>query len=147
LQNIFKDLSVGRTKDTQGFDIYSLLEGNMSSLHFFDDMKSSGWVIAASCSWINFFLFSIFRSAGVLYLALITTEDLKCSYEEASWPITLASGVGAISCLPAGFLNHYLPVKPIVMTGICITSFSISICYFATSLSFITFFLGTIQGN
>ena len=110
-----------------------------------DEIKAGAWVIAASCSWINFCLFTVFRSAGVLYLALVSS--LGCSYEEASWPITLASGVACLACLPAGFLSHYLPLKSIVMMGICITSFSISICYFASSVSFIILFLGIIQGN
>jgi len=113
----------------------------MSSL----EVKPGAWVIASSCFWINLFLFSVFRSSGVLYLALIST--IGCSYEEASWPITVSSGVAAIACLPAGFLNHYIPLRFIVMIGICITSLSILTCFFVSSLPYIILLLGVLQGK
>lgn len=103
------------------------------------------WVIAGSCSLINFFVFSIFRSAGVLYLALITT--FNCSREEASWPVTLASGISAIVCLPAGFLSHYFAIRSIVVAGILVSSLGIGVCIFANSIAFIILFLGIVQGN
>jgi len=103
------------------------------------------WSVAIACSCINFFIFSVFRSASVIYVAL--KDELNCSNAEASWPVTLASGVAALSCLGSGFLSHYFEKQRIVFTGIVVTSFAIAICYFANGLAFVIVFLGVVQGN
>jgi hypothetical protein len=103
------------------------------------------WIIALSCSWINLFVFGVFRSAGVLFMALVRT--FGCTHAEAAWPITLASGVASMTCLPAGFLSHYFAIRTIVCCGILVTSFSIAICFFSESLAFTIIFLGLGQGE
>lgn len=110
------------------------------------DSTSSGWqwVIAFSCCWINAFLFGVFRSAGVLYLAFVNT--FGCTYREASWPISLAGSIASITGIAAGFLSHYLYIRTLVFIGVLITSFAISICFFATHIIYIIICLGFIQG-
>ena len=110
-----------------------------------EEPQPGAWTVALACSWINLFVFAVFRSAGVLYMALVRT--FGCSHAEAAWPITLASAVASITCLPAGFLSHYFAVRTIVSCGILITSFSIAICFFTNSITSIILFLGTTQGN
>ncbi|RWS25666.1 monocarboxylate transporter 12-like protein [Leptotrombidium deliense] len=102
------------------------------------------WVIAFSCCWINIFIFGVFRSFGVLYLAVMST--FRCSQELASWPFTLASGVASLSALPSAFLTHYYSIRSISFFGVFICSFAISICFFASDVYFIIVFLGIIQG-
>ena len=102
-------------------------------------------VVAVSCFWINLFVFAVFRSAGVLYMALVHSFD--CSHAEAAWPVTLASGVASLACLPAGFLSHYLTVRTIVSIGILLTSSSIAVCFCLTSFSSLVLFLGVFQGE
>lgn len=103
------------------------------------------WLVAIACSVINFFLFAVFRSAGVIYVAL--KHKLGCSNEEAAWPMTLASGVAAITCLVSGFLAHYLQKHTIVFVGVLVVSFAIAICYFANGIAFVIVFLGVVHGN
>lgn len=103
------------------------------------------WIIAFSCCWINIFLFGVFRSAGVLYRAFVNTYN--CTYQEASWPISLAGSVASITGIAAGFLTHYFNIRTLVFFGILITSIAISACYFADTIIFIIVSLGIIQGN
>lgn len=103
------------------------------------------WLIAFSCFWINLFMFAVFRSGGVLYLAL--TRTLNCTHSQASWPITLAGAVASITCLPAGFLSHYFTVRAIVTSGTLIVFLSISSCFFIKSISVMIIVLGVLQGN
>jgi hypothetical protein len=102
------------------------------------------WIIAFSCCWINAFIFGVFRSAGVLYLAFVTTFD--CTYREASWPISLAGSIASITGIAAGFLTHYFYIRTLVFLGVFISSFAISLCYFAKNIIFIIISLGFIQG-
>ena len=103
------------------------------------------WIIAFACFWINLFMFAVFRSGGVLYLAL--TRTLNCTYSQASWPITLAGAIASITCLPAGFLSHYFTVRTIVTTGTFIVFFSISSCFYVTSIRVMITVLGVFQGK
>ena len=103
------------------------------------------WIIAFSCFWINLFMFAVFRSGGVLYLAL--TRTLNCTHSQASWPITLAGATASITCLPAGFLSHYFTVRTIVTIGTVIVFLSISSCFFITSISVMIIVLGVMQGK
>ena len=110
--------------------------------------SSRRWIIAISCCWINFFIFSLFRSAGVLYMALVHSMDV--SYADASWPISLAGGIASITCLPAGFMSHYFTIRSIVTVGITVTSFGIAICYMlhaSSGIGLVIFFLGIVQGK
>lgn len=45
------------------------------------------WVIALSCCCINAIIFGIYRSFGVLYVALLQTYNV--SRESAAWPFSL----------------------------------------------------------
>jgi len=102
------------------------------------------WVIAFSCFWINAFIFGVFRSAGVLYLAFVATYH--CTYREASWPISLAGSVASITGIAAGFLSHYFHIRTLVFVGVLTCSLATSICYFANDIVFIIVSLGFIQG-
>lgn len=131
------------TENQSSDDMESMGSGDHKS-KLSDGIKSRSWIIAWSCCWINLFIFAVFRSAGVLYMALI--QSLGCSYSDASWPISLAGGIASITCLPAGFMSHYFTVRSIVSIGIVVTSFGISICYFVSNIKLIIIFLGVIQG-
>ena len=107
--------------------------------------KPRAWLVALSCCWVNLFVYAVFRSAGVLYMALV--RKFGCSPAQAAWPITLASGVASIACLPAGFLSHYFSVRSLVSAGILLTACSISACFFADSLASVVLCLGLAQGE
>ncbi|KAI1295876.1 Monocarboxylate transporter 12 [Halotydeus destructor] len=102
------------------------------------------WLLPIGCAWINFFLYSVFRSAGVLFVAIERT--FECSREEASWPMTLASGVAAITCLVSGFLSHYMQKWIIAVLGILVTSLGVVMCYFGHTLTIVSISLGVVQG-
>ena len=107
--------------------------------------KPGSWTIALACSWVNLFIFAIFRSSGVLYQAL--RVHFKATHAQAAWPITLASSISAIFCLPAGFLSHYFTVRAIVSSGVALTAASVAVCYFANSVDLVILSIGVSQGN
>ncbi|GBN97903.1 hypothetical protein AVEN_141171-1 [Araneus ventricosus] len=49
------------------------------------------WVIVVCCAFIHFALFGLFRSGGVMYVAILQNYDV--SREEASWPFALCAAV------------------------------------------------------
>ena len=103
------------------------------------------WAIVLACCWINIAVFAMFKSSGVLYLAILQTFEGSTS-AEASWQITLINSVSAMASLPAGFLTHYLEIRSIVSAGVIVTSTAITACYFASSISTLNLLLGFVQG-
>lgn len=103
------------------------------------------WTIVLACCWINIAVFAMFKSSGVLYLAILETFEGSTS-SEASWQITLINSVSAIASLPAGLMTHYLEIRSIVSAGVIVTSTAISASYFASSISTLNLLLGFFQG-
>ncbi|XP_054156856.1 uncharacterized protein LOC128955232 [Oppia nitens] len=102
------------------------------------------WIIAFACSWINVFIFGLFRSMGLLYDAFI--DEYRCSHMQASWPVSLIGSVASITGIAAGFLAHYYQIRTLVSAGILVSSLAISVCFLAANIVQITIFLGVIQG-
>lgn len=53
--------------------------------------RGYSWVILLCCTYIQFALFGLFRSWGVIYVAVIA--EYHVNREEASWPFSLCSSV------------------------------------------------------
>lgn len=53
--------------------------------------RGYSWVIVFCCAYIHFALFGLFRSWGVIYVAVIS--EYHVTREEASWPFSLCSAV------------------------------------------------------
>lgn len=101
-------------------------------------------MIAFACAWINIFIFSIFRSAGVVYVEL--TDHYKCTYQQAAWSMSLAGSVASITGIFSGFLTHYFQVRWIILVGGLICSGSVMSTYYATSIEHVTIAIGLGQG-
>lgn len=122
-----------------------MTEKTKSTVKHERSQKIDAWSIAIASSWVNLFIFSVFRSSGVLYK--IFQQEFHATPKQASWPTTLSSSIGAISCLPAGFLAHYFTIRTIVSTGIITVALSVVICFWTTSMNVIIVSLGILQGN
>ena len=107
-------------------------------------MAVNRWLVAFACAWINLFIFATFRSGGVLYLGIIDT--FNCTYQQSAWPVSMAGSVASLTGLVAGFLSHHLPIRSLVLLGIVISSLSLIVTYFASSIQFVTLTIGLIQG-
>lgn len=71
--------------------------------------SARSWVVAFSCSWINFFSAMMYKSSGVVYVGILQT--LNVTREDASWPLTLlavfifATGTSGFVGARGGFLR------------------------------------------
>ena len=102
------------------------------------------WVVAFACAWINLFIFAVFRSAGVLYLSIVST--FGCSYQQAAWPVSLAGSVASLIGLAAGLLAHYFPLRLLIIVGVGLCSASLAATYFAASVQTVVLTVGLLQG-
>lgn len=102
------------------------------------------WLIAFACAWVNLFIFSVFRSAGILYLALI--KQFNSTHQQAAWPVSLAGSVASTTGIMSSLLSHYFQARTLVVFGVIICSISIASTYLADTIYFVTICIGLIQG-
>lgn len=102
------------------------------------------WVIAFSCSYIHLALFGIFRSAGVIFVALLDTYET--TREEAAWPFSLCSAIFQLTAPIASIASRYFSVRKICLFGSLIATIGIACCYFAETVLWIIIFYGIIHG-
>ncbi|XP_064466153.1 monocarboxylate transporter 9-like isoform X2 [Ornithodoros turicata] len=103
-----------------------------------------GIFMLAAVFWINLFIFGLFRSGGVIYVALV--ETFGSSHEIAAWPISLA---GATLCMigpVASGLIRVLSIRVIVTIGVFVTFLSASLCYLAEDVITILILIGILYG-
>ncbi|GIY26528.1 monocarboxylate transporter 9 [Caerostris darwini] len=102
------------------------------------------WVIVVCCAYIHFALFGLFRSGGVIYVALLQNYDV--SREEASWPFALCSAVFQLVGPVVSLLTHYVSQRKACLLGSAIATVGIASCYFADDITWITISYGVIHG-
>lgn len=91
-----------------------------------------------------FTVMGLFRSAGVMYVALV--EALDITREMAAWPLSLCGSVMLLIGPIVGMLTHYFSIRVIMITGTLLTSLGVSLCYIPLNLTAIVIFLGVIYG-
>ncbi|XP_042901304.1 monocarboxylate transporter 13 isoform X1 [Parasteatoda tepidariorum] len=102
------------------------------------------WVVVVCCAFIHFAIFGIFRSAGVIYVAILQNYDV--TREEASWPFALAAAVFQITSPVTSIITHYISQRKACMIGGIICTVGVAGCYFADSIMWINIFYGVIHG-
>ncbi|KFM65585.1 Monocarboxylate transporter 9, partial [Stegodyphus mimosarum] len=103
------------------------------------------WAIVLCCSYIHFALFGLFRSAGVMYVALLQTFDV--TREEASWPFSLCSAVFQLIGPLVSVLTHYTSQRRACLLGSAIATFGVASCFFAENVLWINIFYGLVHGS
>lgn len=106
--------------------------------------RKKKWLIVFGCFCINFTLLGIQRSSGVLYVAQMTQFGIN--REQAAWPVGVYSIIVSLVGPVASLLIHYWSLRCIVCLSTLLTSLSISLCYFAHDIAFVTFFYGAVPG-
>ncbi|CAL1267402.1 unnamed protein product [Larinioides sclopetarius] len=102
------------------------------------------WVIVVCCAFIHFALFGLFRSGGVMYVAILQNYDV--SREEASWPFALCAAVFQLVGPAVSIITHYISQRKACLLGCAIATIGIAACYFAESVMWIIVFYGVIHG-
>lgn len=103
------------------------------------------WAVAAACSWINAFTFSLIRSSAVVYVALL--HAFPVTRERASWPANLSIVCYFLTGPIAGVLARHIPIWKLSVVGCLGGSLAICVCFFAPSMVFLDVFLGFIHGT
>ncbi|CAN7938394.1 unnamed protein product [Ixodes hexagonus] len=106
--------------------------------------SSTSWIVAAGCCWSCVFSFAIFRSAGMVYVA--TLSSLDTTRAEAAWPVTV---MGVLSCLAGpvvGWLATRIAVWKMTVSACLVGALSISACFFANGIWFLVISLGVVHG-
>lgn len=102
------------------------------------------WIIVLSCGFIHFALFGIFRSSGVIYVALLEAYD--ATREEASWPFSLCSAIFQLVGPGSSILLRFMSQRSACLLGSAIATVGVTCCYFADSIAWINIFLGVVHG-
>ncbi|XP_055937317.1 monocarboxylate transporter 9-like [Argiope bruennichi] len=102
------------------------------------------WVIVLCCAFIHFAMFGLFRSGGVMYVAILQNYDV--SREEASWPFALCAAVFQLVGPAVSVITHYISQRKACLLGCAIATVGIAACYFADSVVWIMVFYGVIHG-
>ncbi|XP_074594634.1 monocarboxylate transporter 12-like [Brevipalpus obovatus] len=106
--------------------------------------SGQAWIILAACAAIFFLILGSFRCYGIIFISIMGTFNV--TREEASWPLVLAGSLMNSSGLLSGFMSLYFSPRFIITLGCLISSSAVLSCYFARSVSFITFIFGIFHG-
>ncbi|KAM7291224.1 uncharacterized protein ISCGN_027797 [Ixodes scapularis] len=106
--------------------------------------SSTSWIVAAGCCWGNTFAFGIFRSAAIIYTALL--NSLNITREEASWPVTLMGIFLCVGGPVAGTLGRRHGIWKLTVPACLVGGLAVSVCFFANGIWFLVVFLGVIYG-
>ncbi|KAG8177336.1 hypothetical protein JTE90_018359 [Oedothorax gibbosus] len=102
------------------------------------------WRFAFACSFINFTVLAQIRIAGLQFVA--TLERYDVSRSQAAFPYVLRYIV-AFVCGPfIGFFGCKFGFKPVTLSGCCLLSFGIGLCFFAEDVIVITIGWGLLNG-
>ncbi|CAN8032701.1 unnamed protein product [Ixodes persulcatus] len=107
--------------------------------------SSTSWIVAAGCCWGNVFAFGVFRSAAIIYTALL--NSLNITREEASWPVTLMGIFLCVAGPVAGTLGRRYEIWKLTVSACLVGGLAVSICFFANGMWFLIVFLGVIYGT
>ena len=73
-------------------------------------------------------------------------REFHCTYAQASWPTVLIGSFASFTIFVAGFATHYFEKRSIIATGILLTTLSIGLSAFVSTIQWIIF-LSAIQGK
>ncbi|KAM7291237.1 putative sugar transporter [Ixodes scapularis] len=106
--------------------------------------SSTSWIVAAACCWVYVFAYGIFRSAAIIYTALL--HSLNITREEASWPVTLMGIFLCVSGPIVGTLGRRYAIWKLTVSACLVGGLAVSVCFFANGIWFLIVFLGVIYG-
>ncbi|KAL1438147.1 hypothetical protein MTO96_048238 [Rhipicephalus appendiculatus] len=106
--------------------------------------SSRSWLVAAGCCWVNVFCIVMNRSAAVVYVGII--ETFHATREEAIWPSTASTACYFTAALVAGILARHVAVWKITFTACLVAATSVSLCFFATSVTYLALLYGVVHG-
>lgn len=102
------------------------------------------WVTAGFLSWLLCGAMMTQQAAGVLFFGIVDTYGV--SREEASWPLVLSASVVCLTGPVIGYLCQRFSCRPVLMFFSFASAISVSACYFANSVLFLTIVLGIVHG-
>ncbi|RWS23172.1 monocarboxylate transporter 9-like protein, partial [Leptotrombidium deliense] len=102
------------------------------------------WVVAFASCWVNFSIYGLWRSFGVLYVAFI--RDFGVTHQTASWPFTLCCAVYHLIGPVVGLLNHKYSLRTLQAIGCIVASLGVMLAYFANDFLMVIVFIGAVQG-
>ena len=102
------------------------------------------WLVAVSNCWINFSIYALYRSYGVLFIAF--KDNYNVAHQTAAWPFTLFCSIYHLIGPIVGHLSHYYSLRSLQITGVIIASIGVISCTFVTSFINIIILLGVVQG-
>lgn len=102
------------------------------------------WLVAISNCWINFSIYALYRSYGVLFVAF--KENYNVGHQLAAWPFTLFCSVYHLVGPIVGHLSHYYSLRSLQMSGCIIASIGVICCTLVSSFTGIIILLGVVQG-
>ncbi|KAM7311871.1 monocarboxylate transporter 9 [Ixodes scapularis] len=101
------------------------------------------WLIAGACSMCCFFAMAGRRSSGFLYVSILDTFHVN--RQDGSWPLMIMGALIYLSGLITGPLAHRFTARPVIIAGALIASVGAMLCYFATTIEFLTVTLGVVH--
>ncbi|KAG8174425.1 hypothetical protein JTE90_006655 [Oedothorax gibbosus] len=102
------------------------------------------WRFAFACSFINFTVLAQIRIAGLQFVA--TLERYDVSRSQAAFPYVLRYIVAFVCGSFIGFFGCKFGLKPVTLSGCCLLSFGIGLCFFAEDVIVITIGWGLFNG-
>lgn len=102
------------------------------------------WLVAVSNCWINFSIYALYRSYGVLFVAF--KDVYSVGHQTAAWPFTLFCSIYHLVGPIVGHLSHFYSLRSLQMTGCIFASIGVISCTFVSSFTGIIVLLGIVQG-
>ncbi|XP_075726137.1 monocarboxylate transporter 14 [Rhipicephalus microplus] len=114
----------------------------MPAPHLVDSLYA--WLMAAMCFWIQIWVATIFRSAGVLLVGLVSA--FRISREQAAWPFEICNTINLAQGFLVGILVRYFDTRALNSGATLVSGVSAITCSLWDTPSAYLVFLGFIFG-
>lgn len=103
------------------------------------------WITACFCGVVLFMGTATTRIAGIFFYGII--ETFGVTREQASWPVSLAGTMLLLGGPIIGVLCRRFSCRAVLLTCSLLTGVTVSTCYLAPNLTFITIVFGILHGT
>ena len=105
------------------------------------------WVVAVANGWVNFSIYALYRSYGVLFVNFM--DHYGVNHQQAAWPFSLFCSVYHLIGPIVGVLSHKFSIRSLQLVGCLIASFGVLSTYFVGDSNFfmVIILIGAVQGK
>lgn len=103
------------------------------------------WIVAIGSCWVNFCIYGLWRSYGILYVGFM--ERYGINHQNASTPFLYACAIYHLIGPIVGILSYKYSLRSLQLIGVLLAAFGVGMVKLSTNFTMVIVGVGIIQGN